>query len=367
MHICHIIADGEAGGGPTVVQTLAEQLRKHEADVSIITQSSSHFLSQATRSGFRTLGVDFARRTKSLSISSSLEELFSRICPNVIHAHGSRSAFPVALIGARKRPPMVYTAHGFHYAHKNPIPRLVFRSVERFCIQRAGHAIFVARAQKHVAEQQGLTGHSGSYSVIYNGVSVEPTKPVPDSERPFEIAFVGRLHRQKNPLLLPEILVALRPLKPRTLIVGSGELETQLINKAKSLGVDDQITFIGAQTRMEALRLMSSARIFVLPSLWEGLPISLVEAMLLEVAVVASDIPGNQEAVEQGQSGFLVESANPNEFAKKIATLMASPSTRLRVARYGASQARKLFSIDSQISAHLQIYKALCAPSSSKS
>lgn len=358
MRVLHIMADGAPGGGPTVVQTLCAQLAAHGVESQILTQTGSHLQGQAAATGVRTHGLDFRSRTAALRLSGQVAALLAEEGIDVVHAHGARSALPVALIGRSARPGFVYTVHGFHYRRKALVARIAGREVERFCIGRAASTVFVAAADLALAQAEQLLG-KGSAALIHNGVAVPDGLALPQDARRFDIAFVGRLHPQKDPLILPRILAAMSPAKPSMLILGGGELEPALHAAIAALGVGGQITLAPAMARPDALAMLAQARVCVLPSLWEGLPVSLAEAMLLKVAVVASDIPGNTEIVSAGQTGLLAQAGDAAGFAAAIGGLLASPDARLALAERGAAFASEAFSPRRQAMAHLDIYNAV--------
>jgi glycosyltransferase involved in cell wall biosynthesis len=358
LRILHIIADGAPGGGPTVVQTLCEHLAPCGVDSLILTQAGSHLQSQAKATGVRTLGLDFSRRAAGLKLSSRISQIIRDEKIDIVHAHGARSALPVALMPRAARPGFVYTVHGFHYRRKSVLPRLAAREVERFCIAQADVTVFVAAADQALADRERLLG-KGRNVLIHNGVAVPAGLATREADRRYDLAFVGRLHPQKDPLILPRILAAMAPEKPSLLIVGSGELEAALRAEIAALGVAGQITLRAAMARTPALALLAQARICLLPSLWEGLPMSLAEAMLLKVAVVASDIPGNAEIVDPGQTGLLAQAGDAAGFAALIRHLLASPAEREAMAARGAAHAAQAFSPERQARAHLEIFQSL--------
>jgi glycosyltransferase involved in cell wall biosynthesis len=359
MHVCQVMADGVPGGGPTIVQTLCTQLAARSIEVSVITQSESYLFEQATAAGWRTFGLDFSRRTAALRLSKHLHRIFRQTRPDVVHAHGSRSALPVALLAAEERPGFVYSIHGFHYRKKKSLSRVFFRTIERFCIGRADQVIVIAKGDENFAREQGLLKRPERWHLIYNGVDVPADYAVPDAARRYDIAFVGRLHPQKNPLILPDILVAMRPARPAMLVVGGGNLEMALRDKIAKSGTGEQITLEGAMPRAEALRRMAQARVFVLPSLWEGLPLALAEAMQLHVPVVASRVAGNEEIVRDGVTGFLADPHDPAAFADRIAALLDSVDLRQRIGACGARYAADAFSCERQVTEHLKLYESM--------
>ena len=105
------------------------------------------------------------------------------------------------------------------------------------------------------------------------------------------------------------------------------------------------------------MRLLACARIMVLPSRWEGLPVSVLEAMHRGIAVVASDVPGTDELVVDGETGFLVPPANAAGYADRIVRLLSDNGARRRMGTRALSRARALFSHQSQLDSHIALYE----------
>lgn len=356
MRVVHIMGDGNPGGGPVVVETLCAGMTAIGVETTIVTQTGSYFFDFASAKGWKTFGVNFSRRKDVLRISREIAGLLEREAPDLVHAHGARSALPVSLIPRGRRPAFAYTIHGFHYDQKGPGSRQFFKLVERLCIGRADHIILVGKADEAFAHTERLVDDPRRWSQVYNGVELPAGCKI--SQQPeFDVAFVGRLHPQKNPLALPAILAAMKRPRATMLIVGGGELETSLRESCRRLGVESQITMTGTKSRTDALELMSRARIFVLPSLWEGVPVSVVEAMKMGLPVVASKVAGNQELIRHGETGLLADPLAPAEFAEHILSLLDFPQLAQSLATRAAAFASTTFSIDSQVSAHLRIYE----------
>ncbi|KJC62751.1 hypothetical protein UP10_00800 [Bradyrhizobium sp. LTSPM299] len=325
-------------------------------ETAVVTQIGSYFFDLASAKGWKTFGIDFSRRKNVLQIARQISELFEHRPPDIVHAHGARSALPISLLPRGKRPAFAYTVHGFHYDKRGPGSRPFFKLMEKLCIARADQIVLVGKADEAFARREGLVDDPRRWSQIYNGVEL-PAGCKLSLQPEFDIAFVGRLHPQKNPLALPAILAAMNRPRIRMLIVGGGELETALREKCRALGVESQITIVGTKSRTDALELMSRARILLLPSLWEGVPVSVVEAMKMGLPVVASRIPGNQELICHGETGLLADPLTAAEFAAHILSLLDSPQLAQSLATRAASFASTTFSIDSQIKAHLRIYE----------
>src|SRR5690606_32016153 len=121
----------------------------------------------------------------------------------------------------------------------------------------------------------------------------------------------------------------------KLLMIGDGDLKAQVVDRAKSLGIDDSIYFDGF--REDVPELLKAVDIYCLPSLWEGLPIGLLEAMAMEKAVIATNVDGSKEVVSHGKNGILIEPEQPEALADAILWLHKNVQSRMLM----QTQARK--------------------------
>ena len=167
----------------------------------------------------------------------------------------------------------------------------------------------------------------------------EPTRTPEDS---IDLAFVGRLCAQKDPLsLLDAAAELLRRRKAFHLTFGGdGELRPQLEARIRELGLCDHVTLAGWQSGDDVRRLLRRSRALVLPSSAEGLPIVLLEAMALARPVVTTHVGGIPELVEHGVNGWLVPAGRPGDLADALEEVLATPAQRL--AELGAAARRSV-------------------------
>ncbi len=142
------------------------------------------------------------------------------------------------------------------------------------------------------------------------------------------VLAAGRMTEQKNHALLLEAILRLRRtgVRCRAMIVGDGPLRAFLERRIDELGLADQVVLPG--NVRDLTELMQGADLFVLPSLWEGLPLVLLEAMACGLPVVGTRIRGHCRGVEDGVSGLLVEPGDAGALAQAIATLLREPARR---------------------------------------
>ena len=171
------------------------------------------------------------------------------------------------------------------------------------------------------------------------------------------LVAVGRLNVQKGyPHLLEAFRIVNEETEARLTIVGGGKMENDLRRTTKHLGIDDKVTMVG---ETEPYSYMRHADIFVLPSLWEGLPLVLLEAISLGLPVVSTDCDfGPNEVIENGKSGLLVPVADPVKMAEAIVTLIKDEELRANLGREARKRARH-FSSDRMVAGYEEVFTSL--------
>jgi glycosyltransferase involved in cell wall biosynthesis len=183
-----------------------------------------------------------------------------------------------------------------------------------------------------------------------------------DPAAPVTIGMVGRLVPQKNPGLLIEALPALLTMQPdldiRAVFIGDGPLRAELESRAQALGVRAAIDFLGQ--RDDVRERMRTLDIFALPSVWEGLPNVLIEAIAGGVPVVASDIMGVGDVISHGQSGRLFRSGDASALAAALRDAIDAPDQSHAMA-VRAQDVLPRFSLRHAADAYRALYDALLA------
>lgn len=190
--------------------------------------------------------------------------------------------------------------------------------------------------------------------VIYNAVNPEslvcqPNEPV---EARHELAIpadgfvflnVGRLDPQKNHLRLLEAFAQILPYVPNAylVIIGIGDLETPLREKIDALRIGKYVRLAGRRADIGACLAM--ADVFVFPSLFEGLPLALVEAMFKSLPCIAGDIEVLREVITDGETGLLVNPYQVEEIAQLMIKLYEQPKLRQRIGENGLQEAKNRF------------------------
>jgi len=169
-------------------------------------------------------------------------------------------------------------------------------------------------------------------------------------------ALIGRLHEAKghSDLLFSLESLALEGYEFQCLFVGEGELEDELRENVKTRGLSDFVTFTGF--RRDVIGILKNLDFIVMPSLWEGLPISLLESMACGTPAIASRVGGIPDVIEQGEDGILYEQGDNAALKDSIASLMTNKPLRESLATKGAQKVRNHYSAASVAKAYESLY-----------
>ncbi|MFW5895196.1 MAG: glycosyltransferase [archaeon] len=227
--------------------------------------------------------------------------------------------------------PLVFDVHGNNDLGKY-LRAFSIKRKQKKTIEYASKILCVAKWQKEKAIDIGIS--EDKVEVLPLGVDIEKFKPRNKEELKNEleiekeniVLFVGQLTKNKG---VDYLLNAISQLDKNIfnnmefIIVGDGNKMDELIKLAKKLNIFDSVEFKGKlPPGKELLHLYSVADLFVLPSLSEGRPTVINEAMASECAIVATNVSGIPEQVEDGYNGFLIEPRNPDQLAEKISHLL---------------------------------------------
>jgi glycosyltransferase involved in cell wall biosynthesis len=173
------------------------------------------------------------------------------------------------------------------------------------------------------------------------------------------IASVGRLTKQKGHRYLLE---AAKPVinkfpDAHFLLIGDGELRDTLACQAEEIGVAEHLHFLGL--RRDVPDLLAAADLFVLPSLWEGLSVALLEAMAAAKPIVASAVPGTNQAMIPGETGLVIPPGDSQALADAIIQLLSDPVRARSMGRYARQHVKMHFGAQKQACEHLALYRHL--------
>lgn len=263
----------------------------------------------------------------------------------------------------KKGTTVIYTAHGFHFfsgaAKKNWI---LFYPIEKYLSRHTDVLITINQEDTNRAERF----HAKKVCYVPGiGIDIEKFQQQPDSrtklredlgisENDFVLMSVGQLSKRKNQETIIRAMAQIPDKNVKYLIVGLGELEEADHKLSEDLGVRERVIFAGY--RSDVNELLHAADCFVFPSLQEGLPVSLMEAMAAGVPVICSRIRGNTDLVTDGMEGVLVQAMDVEGYAEAIMEMKTQPLLRSKCCENARRKIQE-FSIERVHEKMKQIYE----------
>lgn len=332
VRVLQMIDKPSLGGGQKAVVLLASGLDSAKFDVSVCAPGGGPLAEELARLGIRLLPASFGRRHWRESIRG-LRRLLTQKSVDILHTHGGVAGFFGRWAASQaKTDVVIHTLHGIHYLHyRNPLLRRVFIRLERDFSRLTDKVVLVSEGDRESARKFRLAPES-KLVLIKNGIDLRGLSTAEDGARERlklgldgagpVVGTVSRLHRQKGVVYLIRAAARLRDAFPGLKVVcaGGGPLRTSMEKETRKLGLQDTVIFLGETS--EALNLISALDVFVLPSLWEGLPFVLIEAAALKKPMVATNVEGNREVIADGETGLLVPARNPAALAEAVLRLI---------------------------------------------
>lgn len=265
---------------------------------------------------------NFARSTsitKAIKAGKEMKMIAGAIRPDVIHLHSSIAGAIGRVVFNTKKTPVFYTPHGYSFLMQDESrkKRLAYKLVEQFCGK--SQATTIACSPGEYQEALKVSKHAVE---VDNGINIEQLQELIDTTDAskidhYDVFTLGRISVQKNPYVFNELALKLPNLK--FLWIGDGELRSVL--------TAPNITVTGWLTRHEALKYSLNSDIFVLTSLWEGLPMSLLEAMYMKKLCMVSDVIGNHDVIDDEVNGYVCQKAS--DYYSKIIAVKKNHSCTL--------------------------------------
>lgn len=281
---------------------------------------------------------------------------------DLVHAFSLTAELWTIVAGwlARRRSPLVASIRGLYLDESER-----FWRIKRFILSRSAAVIANARAGAVAAAKRAGVPVT-NIDVVPNGLIPPDALPpgqrdllrqaigVP-AERPFAL-FVGRLVKEKNLACLMRALARIpTDQRPWVALAGNGPLRGDIDAMREAAGLDADVRFLGE--RKDTAALMQSADFLVLPSSYEGMSNVLMEAMAAGCPVVASDVGGNPELVEDGVTGLLFPSDDADALARCLQTMGSDKALRLRLSQQAAQVARQRYSVEQLVRSTTRVYE----------
>jgi glycosyltransferase involved in cell wall biosynthesis len=291
----------------------------------------------------------------------------------IVHTHSSKAGvlgrIAAKLVGV---PIIIHTVHGWSFHdHMSPLRRRLFIALEKLAASFTDAMIVVAEPDINKGLCQGI-GRPEQYQVIRSSISLDKFDPTAvdglavrrELGLPLDVPVlgnVGRFSPQKNPLdwVCVAARVAQKLSDCRFLLVGDGPLRDDVEALIEEHGLIDRFVLTGL--RRDVPRMVAAMDVFLLTSLWEGLPRVIPQAMSMRVPVVANRADGTVEAITHGETGFLVEPGDLDALAQHCLTVLRDPERRRAMGERGRAFATHEFDVKEMVARIDRLYRQLLA------
>lgn len=281
--------------------------------------------------------VNFVRSpfsfVKNIKAYRQLRKVMNQEKYDLLHCHTPMGGVIGRMAAERaKIPYVIYTAHGFHFFKGAPIINwLFFYPVERMLARVTDVLITINKEDFDQAKKFRI--RNKGYVKLIPGVGIDTEKSVespPNLKRSlgvanesFIVTSVGELTKRKNHQVIIKAMKKVIQERPDIVYVicGSGELRESLESLVGELKLEMNVKFLGYRTDVK--EILSISDCFIFPSLQEGLPVAILEAMAVGLPVICSDIRGNRDLIKEGQGGYVVKHQSVNEYTNCIIKIIS--------------------------------------------
>ena len=308
---------------------------------------------------------------KDLIATFKLVNIFRREQPHIVHTHSSKTGI-IGRWAARiaRVPVIVHTVHGWaHHPYQKAFIRGMYIFLERIAAPFTDRLIAVSTLNV----EKGLKDHIGTrdrYTVIHSCINIEQfSRTFTDSaflkknlglngSGPV-VGTVSRLSKQKNPLDFVRMAALVKKQIPEAqfLFVGDGPLRSETEALIRELNLQKDMVLAGL--RKDVPELLCCMDIFTLTSLWEGLPRVIPQAMVAGLPVVANNIDGNAEIIQNGSNGFLVPPGDATGMADRVVQLLKDQKLKQEISAKGHETALQEFSLQDMVRKIEELYEEL--------
>lgn len=257
------------------------------------------------------------RFRQDLKAVIEMKRIVKEVKPEIIHLHSTKAGVLGRIAFRGKKYGLYYTPHGYSFLMDdcNQMKKTMYKTIEKVC--GWSRCVTICCSEGEYKESNKLVKRS---TFVNNGINIEylegllDKNPAVETHTKLVVFTLGRICYQKNPVLFNAIAEKLPSVT--FLWIGDGEMRNKLVSP--------NIIITGWLSREDALQYSINADVFLLTSLWEGLPISLLEAMYMKKFCVVTDVIGNRDVIQHGVNGYVGRSVE--EFVEVIERIEADKS-----------------------------------------
>lgn len=352
--IVQVIPDLGLGGAEIMVEALCNELRTfgHEVHVVSLYTVYTPITERLEQSG---ICVHYLNKNKGFDFSLilKLRKLIKKVNPEIIHTHLYSLPYSMLATLFLRISKRVHTIHNLANKEVSKNKRLINSIFYKyFSVIPVAISPLV---KKSIIEEYNIS--SQKVPIVYNGIDLSKCKPKNSydfAKDDISILHIGRFSEQKNHEMLlksyKKVLIKHKNLKLN--LIGDGEKREEIENIARTLDISRHISFLGLKSTV--YDFLNEADIFILPSRWEGMPITIIEAMASALPIVATNVGGIPDMIKDNYSGLLVD-VDEDRLAEALNELITKYDKREKFGRNAVKESEK-FSSQRMANEYVKIY-----------
>ncbi len=388
--ILFVITKSVWGGAGTYVYDLATNLPTDRFDIAVAAGGNGLLFQKLQYAGIRTIHIPELGRDihiwKELRSFRALLELFGREQPDIIHLNSSKvgglgalAARIVPLRGisrsetshsSKKKMKIIFTVHGWVFLEDRPLLWRAAAFLASWASMLFQDKVILINSRDYAAAQKFIPKRK--LALIHNGIAQRVFAPRVEARRFFAektkkeilsdtllVGTIAELTKNKGLTYLIDTVHQMKfqisNFKFQIIIIGEGEERPRLEDQIRNLHLEDTVSLLGFIP--DAAQYLSGMDIFVLPSIKEGLPYVVMEAMDAQVPVIASNVGGIPDLISHNENGILVPPKNAVAFAEAIERLAKNKNERMALGKYGIHTIETKFSLRAMLEKTQQRYE----------
>lgn len=361
ISVVQVLYSLEIGGVEKLAVTIATHLERTKFRPAICALDGDGVLSEVLTQH----GVPYHvlwRQGIEAGVLARLYRCFRQEKPSIVHTHQFAqllfALLPAKLYGAK----IVHTEHEYYIYRKDARARRLFKQLVRFC---SALTVVGPEVARYYVDELGVSPRR--IHVIASGIDLSQfSVPAGAIRTQLGLAsdnvvfgIVGRLEPEKDHRTLLQAFRALidRRQQVHLLVVGDGSLRGELESCSRALGLERHVTFLGARTDIP--QVLSTFDVFVLSSINEGVPLSVIEAMGAGKPVIATDVGGLRLLVKPSVNGSLVPPNDPAALETAMRDMAANPALRQEMGKRSRQIASDAFSVSTMINRYQDLYESV--------
>ncbi len=360
MKILYLITKSEAGGAQTHVADLCVYFKSKGYEIAVMSSGDGWLKKECDKNGVIFVqNKYFSNKPRPRRLFKAIKEIrkyANEFKPDIVHCHSSAAAI-LGRIAIKGKIRTIYTAHGWGFnLGMNPLIRYAVLIAEKITAKYTDTYICVAEFVKNLGLKYNLAPEN-KFKVVYNGVSLDDVNQskIKNLKSKIDLIFIGRLAEPKKPELMIKA-ISLLPEKIKNsikfVVVGDGPKRKPLEKLAENKKIKAE--FRGSLSKDQVLMELKLADVFIFISAWEGFPYTILEAMSCGLPIIASDVGGVGEAVNE-TNGILVEN-EVGQIREAILKLVDNKELRLRLGEQGRRDVEQKFSLNQMLEKIEKIY-----------